>query len=112
MGLVTLFRIVLEFLLGLRARHLIAQAGASMADGAIVFVIGGGMGSVRHYAEVVPRTAWLFPDTHANDPIRELVLLQAWPAGWRTTVPGLSGLVVVAVAGAMTVAALRMPRMT
>jgi ABC-type multidrug transport system permease subunit len=111
MGLVTVFWIVLALLLGLRVRHYMAGAVAGVLGGAIVFFIGGGMASVRYYAEEVLWIAWLFPNTHAIDAIRELVLFQAWPADWRATVFELTGFALLAVAGGMTVAARRMRRL-
>jgi hypothetical protein len=111
MGLVTLFWIVLALLLGLRVRHYMAGAVAGVLGGAIVFFIGGGMASVRYYAEEVLLVAWLFPNTHAIDPIRDLVLFQTWPVDWRVTVLKLSGFALAALIGGLAFAARKMRRL-
>lgn len=84
-GLVALFWIAVALVLGLRARHYMAGAIAAVLGGAIVFFIGGGMAPVRYYPDEVLWLAWLFPNTYAVDPLRDLVLFQAWPANWLQT---------------------------
>jgi len=78
-GLVALFWIAVALILGLRARHYMAGAIAGVLGGVIVFFIGGGMGPVRYYPEKVLWVAWLFPNTYAVDPLRDLVLFRTLP---------------------------------
>jgi ABC-type multidrug transport system permease subunit len=50
----------------------------------IIFFIGGGLSMVRANVDAVTWVAWLFPNTYAVDPIRDLVLFKTWPVDfWR-----------------------------
>ena len=37
---------------------------------------------VRTNRENVPWFSWLFPNTYAVDPLRDLILFRTWPADW------------------------------
>jgi hypothetical protein len=37
------------------------------------------LGLVRANGDKVIKTAWLFPNTHAVDPLRDMILLHTWP---------------------------------
>jgi hypothetical protein len=89
-GLVSLFWIPLPLLLGLRTQHF-GGAIATILTGITVFFVGGGMSLVRTNRENVPWFSWLFPNTHAVDPIRDLVLFHTWPADWTATLLKLLG---------------------
>ena len=84
-GLTALFWIGLAIIFGLRARNYMAGAIAIVLTAIIVFFIGGGLGLIRYHAEDVQWYSWLFPNTHAIDPIRDLVLFNTWPVDWNIT---------------------------
>ena len=84
-GLVALFWIALALLLGLRTRNYMPGAIATILTGVLVFFISGGLSLVRANVDRVIWLAWLFPNTYAVDPIRDLVLFHAWPADWTIT---------------------------
>jgi ABC-type multidrug transport system permease subunit len=90
LGLASLFWIGFAVVIGLRSRNYMAGALGVVLGAIIVFFIGGGLGLVRFRAEEVLRIAWLFPNTHAIDPLRDLVLFQIWPIDWSSTVIKLS----------------------
>lgn len=90
LGLVSLFWIGFAVLIGLRSKNYMAGALAVVLGAIIVFFIGGGMGLVRFRSEEVLKVAWLFPNTHAIDPLRDLVLFQTWPIDGVRTVIKLS----------------------
>jgi ABC-type multidrug transport system permease subunit len=89
-GLVTLFWVPVTLLFGLRARYF-AGVIATILTGLTVFFVGGGLSMVRYNRENVPWFSWLFPNTHAVDPIRDLVLFHTWPADWTSTLLILAG---------------------
>ena len=84
-GLVILFWVPLTLLLGLRA-HYFAGVVAAILAGISVFFVGGGLSLVRYNREHVPWYSWLFPNTHAVDPLRDLILFDTWPVDWVQTV--------------------------
>jgi hypothetical protein len=89
-GLVALFWIPLTLLWGMRAQYF-AGVIATILTGLTVFFTGGGLSLVRYNRENVPWFSWLFPNTHAVDPLRDLVLFHAWPADWAPTLLILAG---------------------
>ena len=106
-----LFWIAVALVLGLRARHYMAGAMTAVLGGVIVFFISGGMAPVRYYPDRVLWLAWLFPNTYAVDPVRDLVLFQAWPADWTTTLLRLTGFATVGLAAALGLASRQMRRL-
>jgi len=90
-GLTALFWIGLAIVFGLQAGNYMAGAIAIVLTAIIVFFIGGGLGLIRYHAEDVQWYSWLFPNTHAIDPLRDLVLFNAWPVDWDITVAKLIG---------------------
>jgi ABC-type multidrug transport system permease subunit len=89
-GLVILFWVPVTLLFGLRARYF-AGVIATILIGLTVFFIGGGLSMVRYNRENVPWFSWLFPNTYAVDPIRDLVLFHTWPVDWTSTLLILVG---------------------
>jgi ABC-type multidrug transport system permease subunit len=83
-ALVILFWLGPMLLMGMRARQLAGAIGVVLT-GVIVFFIGGGLGLVRYNEKFVPWFSWLFPNTYAVDPLRDLILFRAWPVDWRIT---------------------------
>lgn len=90
LGLVSLFWIGFAAIVGMSSKNYMAGALAVVLGAIIIFFIGGGMGLVRFHSEEVLWLAWLFPNTHAIDPLRDLVLFNIWPLDWTTTVIKLS----------------------
>jgi hypothetical protein len=87
-GLVILFWVPITLYFGLRARRFsnyFAGAIATILTGLTVFFIGGGLSLVRYNRQNVPWFSWLFPNTHAVDPLRDLILFHTWPADWTPT---------------------------
>lgn len=84
-GLVTLFWIPITLLLGLHARQYMPGAIASILGALTVFFIGGGLNIIRGYEDRVLLISWLFPNTYAVDPLRDLILFHTWPADWLPT---------------------------
>lgn len=89
-GLVILFWIPPTLLFGLRAQYF-AGAIATILTGLTAFFIGGGLGMVRYNRENVLWVSWLFPNTHAVDPLRDLILFHTWPVDWTATLLKLLG---------------------
>jgi hypothetical protein len=85
LGLVCLFWIGLAVVIGMNSRNYMAGALAVVLGAIIIFFIGGGMGLVRFHSEEVLKIAWLFPNTHAIDPLRDLILFHTWPIDWSRT---------------------------
>ena len=79
-GLVALFWIGIALQAGLHVRNYMAGAIASVLGALIVFFIGGGLSMVRVNRAKVLFIAWLFPNTHVVDPLRDMILFQEWPA--------------------------------
>ncbi|MGD8515574.1 MAG: ABC transporter permease [Anaerolineae bacterium] len=92
--LVILFWVPLALLWGMRARYF-AGVIATILTGLTVFFIGGGLSMVRYNRESVPWFSWLFPNTYAVDPLRDLVLFSTWPVDWRSTLLILAGFAVL-----------------
>jgi len=78
-GLVGLFWIQAALVFGLIAKNYMAGAIGSVLGAMIIFFIGGGLSMVRAHQDAVTWIAWLFPNTYAVDPIRDLVLFNTWP---------------------------------
>jgi hypothetical protein len=110
-GLVAIFWIAVALLLGLRARHFMAGAIAAVLGSAIVFFIGGGMAPVRYYPDKVLWIAWLFPNTHAVDPVRDMVLFQVWPANWGLTLLKLAAFALVGMTAGAVLASRHLRRL-
>lgn len=78
-GLVALFWIGIALQAGLHVRSYMAGAIASVLGALIIFFIGGGLSMVRINRANVLFVAWLFPNTHVVDPLRDMILFQEWP---------------------------------
>jgi ABC-2 type transport system permease protein len=78
-SLVSVFWIQVALVFGLIARNYMAGAIGSVLGAMIIFFIGGGLSMVRAHKDAVTWIAWLFPNTYAVDPIRDLVLFNTWP---------------------------------
>jgi ABC-2 type transport system permease protein len=78
-GLVAIFWSQVALAFGLIAKNYMAGAIASVLGAMIIFFIGGGLSMVRAHQDAVTWIAWLFPNTYAVDPIRDLVLFNTWP---------------------------------
>jgi ABC-2 type transport system permease protein len=79
-GLVGLFWSQVALAFGLQARTYMAGAIGAVLGAMIIFFIGGGLSMVRAHKNAVTWIAWMFPNTYAVDPIRDLVLFDTWPA--------------------------------
>jgi hypothetical protein len=90
-GLVSLFWISAVLLVGLRASHYMSAIIGVILSSMVVLFIGGGLSMIRNNTANVPWVAWLFPNTYAIDPLRDLILFHAWPAGWASTLLKLAG---------------------
>jgi ABC-2 type transport system permease protein len=107
-GLVILFWVPWTLLFGLSGRRSsshFAGAIATILTGLTVFFVGGGLALVRTNREHVLWFSWLFPNTHAIDPLRDLILFRAWPVDWTQTLFVLfafSGLSLIAGLGLAT----------
>jgi ABC-type multidrug transport system permease subunit len=110
-GLTALFWIGLAIVIGLRSRNYMAGAIAIVLMAIIVFFIGGGLGLIRYHAEDVQWYSWLFPNTYAIDPIRDLVLFKAWPVDWNTTLIKLVGFAALSLLFGMIFTARRLRRL-
>jgi ABC-type multidrug transport system permease subunit len=109
-GLTILFWIPPTLVLGLRA-HYFAGAVATILTGLTVFFVGGGLSMVRYNRENVPWFSWLFPNTYAVDPVRDLVLFHTWPADWTQTVLILTGFAALSLVVGLGLAARRLRRL-
>jgi len=78
-GLVAVFWIQLALALGLVSRSYKPGAISAVLDAMIVFFIGGGLAMARANKDAVTWVAWLFPNTYAVGPLRDLVLFNTWP---------------------------------
>ncbi|MBN2500470.1 MAG: hypothetical protein JXB38_06840, partial [Anaerolineales bacterium] len=97
-GLVALYWIAVAVLFGLRSRSYMAGAISAVLGAMIVFFIGGGLAMVRSNRAKVPWYSWLFPNTYAVDPVRDLVLFNRWPVDWTETLLILIGFAGLALA--------------
>jgi ABC-2 type transport system permease protein len=84
-GLVALYWIALSLIVGLRARNYMAGAIGLALSSIIVFFISGGLSMVRVNVDKVVAVAWLFPNTYAVDPLRDLILFETLPRDLQTT---------------------------
>ena len=109
-GLVSLFWIAPILLVGLRVRHFMGAAIGVILTGMIVFFIGGGLAMIRNNQANVPWFSWLFPNTHAIDPLRDLILFHAWPVDWTETLLKLAGFAVAALVVGVGFASYRLRR--
>jgi len=96
-GLVGIFWIQVALAFGLIARNYMAGAIGSVLGAMIIFFIGGGLSMVRVHQDAVTWIAWLFPNTYAVDPIRDLVLFNTWPADFYPVLLKLIGFAVIAI---------------
>jgi ABC-2 type transport system permease protein len=110
-GLTALFWIGLAVVFGLQSRNYMAGAIAIVLTAIIVFFIGGGLGLVRYNREEVYWFSWLFPNTHAIDPIRDLVLFNSWPMDWNITLMKMIGFAAIAIAFGMAVTVRKLRRL-
>jgi len=109
-GLVALFWIAGALLLGLRAHHYLAGPLAAVLGGVLIFFIGGGLAPVRFQRDKVVWIAWLFPNTYAVDPLRDLVLFRTWPEDWGRTLAVLVGFAVLSLGLCLWMAARQLRR--
>ncbi|HEC60683.1 MAG TPA: hypothetical protein ENI27_00335 [bacterium] len=110
-GLVSLFWIPITLLLGLQARQYMPGAVASILGALTVFFISGGLNTVRGYEDKVLLVAWLFPNTYAVDPLRDLILFGTWPIDWTPALLKLAGLATVAHVAGLNIAARQLRRL-
>lgn len=106
-GLVILFWAPPTLLFAFRSHHFAGAVGVILT-GIAVFFIGGGLGLVRYNQKYVPWFSWLFPNTHAIDPLRDLVLFHAWPVDWWQTVLKLIGFAALSMGVCLGMAARRL----
>jgi ABC-2 type transport system permease protein len=95
-GLVAVFWIQVALAFGLVARNYMAGAVGAVLGAMIIFFIGGGLSMVRAHRDAVTWVAWLFPNTYAVDPIRDLVLFNVWPVDFWPVLAKLLGFAGVA----------------
>jgi len=96
-GLVGTFWIQVALAFGLIARDYMAGAIGSVLGAMIIFFIGGGLSMVRAHQDAVTWIAWLFPNTYAVDPIRDLVLFNTWPVDFGSVLVRLVGFAAIAI---------------
>jgi hypothetical protein len=106
-GLVILFWSPLTMLLAFRARYF-AGAIAVILTGLTAFFIGGGLGLIRGNERYVPWFSWLFPNTYAVDPLRDLALFHSWPVDWWPVLAKLAGFAALSLAVCLTLAVRRL----
>jgi hypothetical protein len=78
-GLVAVFWTQVALITGLLSRSYMPGAVGSVLGAMIIFFIGGGLSMVRTNTDSVPLISWLFPNTYAVDPLRDLILFNTWP---------------------------------
>jgi ABC-type multidrug transport system permease subunit len=110
-GLVILFWVPVTLLFGLRARYF-AGVIATILTGLTVFFVGGGLSMVRYNWQDVPWFSWLFPNTYAVDPIRDLVLFHTWPVDWASALLILLGFATCSLAAGFGLAARQLRRLS
>ena len=96
-GLTATFWIALALLVGLNTREYMPGAIALILTGLTVFFIGGGLSIIRNHESDVLWVAWLFPNTYAVDPLRDLVLFHTMPVDWGVVLLKLGGFAVVGI---------------
>jgi hypothetical protein len=109
-GLVVLFWVPPTLLFGMRARYF-AGAIATILTGLVAFFIGGGLSMVRYNRENVPWFSWLFPNTYAVDPLRDLILFHTWPSDWTPVLLTLMGFAGLSLAVGLALAARQLRRL-
>ena len=110
-GLTALFWIGLAVVFGLRSRSYMAGAIGVVLVAIIVFFIGGGLSLVRYNREHVRWYTWIFPNAHAVDPIRDMVLFETWPEDWTITLLKLVGFAALSLVVGMTITSRRLRRL-
>jgi ABC-type multidrug transport system permease subunit len=110
-GLILLFWIAITLLLGLRSRNYFPGAVATILTGIIVFFIGGGLSLVRINEERVLWISWLFPNTYAVDPMRDLILFNTWPEDWMVTLLKLTGFAAISLVLGLSLASRQLRRL-
>ena len=96
-GLVAVFWIQVALVFGLIARNYMTGAIGSVLGAMIIFFIGGGLSMVRAHQDAVTWIAWMFPNTYAVDPIRDLVLFKVWPVDFGPVLFKLVGFTFLAI---------------
>jgi ABC-2 type transport system permease protein len=96
-GLVAIFWIQIALIFGLIAHNYMTGAIGSVLGAMIIFFIGGGLSMVRAHHDAVTWIAWLFPNTYAVDPIRDLVLFKTWPGDFQPVLLKLLGFAAYAI---------------
>jgi ABC-type multidrug transport system permease subunit len=109
-GLVSLFWIALILLVSLQVRQFIGAGIGVVLTSVIVFFIGGGLTMVRNNQANVAWFSWLFPNTYAIDPLRDLILFNVWPVDWAETLFKLIGFAVAALIFGLGLASYRLRR--
>jgi ABC-2 type transport system permease protein len=110
-GLVAIFWISITLVFGLRVRHYMAGAITAILTSVVVFFVGGGLAPVRYYPRAVLWLARLFPNTHAIDPLRDLVLFHTWPANGARVLAIVAGFAGVGLVVGLTWAGRRLRRL-
>jgi len=82
-GLVSIFWTAAVLMVGLRSRNFMGSAIGIILSAITVFFIGGGLSVIRNNTANVPWFSWLFPNTYAVDPLRDLILFHTWPVDWQ-----------------------------
>jgi ABC-type multidrug transport system permease subunit len=108
-GLVSLFWVPITLLVGLRARYF-AGTVASILAGITVFFVAGGLAMVRSNKSAVPIFSWIFPNIYAVDPLRDLILFQAWPSDWSRTLIILAAFALVSLSVGLSLASRQIRR--
>lgn len=109
-GLVAVFWIQVALAAGLVARNYMAGAISAVLGAMIIFFIGGGLSMVRAHKDAVTWVAWMFPNTYAVDPIRDLVLFDVWPYDFWPVLAKLAGFAVLALIAGSGFAARKLRR--
>ena len=109
-GLVILFWVPLALPFGMRTRYFAGMI-ATILTGLTIFFVGGGLAMVRSNRESVPWFSWLFPNTYAVDPLRDLILFHAWPVDWAATLFKLGGFAALSLVVGLGLAAHRLRRL-
>jgi hypothetical protein len=111
MGLTALFWIGIGLFAGLQARNYMSGAVIAVLGALLLFFIGGGWNMVRINADRVLLLAWLFPNTHSVDPMRDLVLFHSWPEDWTPVLLKLISFAILGQLLGLTLAGRRLRRL-
>jgi len=79
MAIIALFWVSISLVAGLSVKDYMGGAIGVALTGILVFFIGGGLNFVRTNTEKVLKVAWFFPNTHAVDTFRDLILFNQIP---------------------------------